>query len=79
MLFRRNYFVARQHACLSPRLISMLRERRDRSILQHPIDVQVDMLVVEAEQIFDLLALRNWRRITPQMSLTSVSPTRPDQ
>src|SRR6516225_10351618 len=42
-----------------------LRERRDRSILQHPIDVQVDVLIVEAEQVFDLRALGNWRRITP--------------
>src|SRR5262245_34571039 len=46
-------------------LISSLRKRRDRSILQHPIDVQVDVLVVEAEQVFDLRALGNRRRITP--------------
>src|SRR5271157_5792199 len=42
-----------------------LRERRDWSILQHPIDVQVDVLVVETEQVFNLRALGNWRRITP--------------
>src|SRR6516162_5638674 len=46
-------------------LIWPLRERRERSILQHPIDVQVDVLVVEAEQVFDLRALGNWGRITP--------------
>jgi hypothetical protein len=33
MLFRKNWFVARQHGCLSPGLTSMLRERRDQSIL----------------------------------------------
>src|SRR6516164_5605601 len=47
------------------RLISTLREGRYWSILKHPIDVQVDVLVVEAEQVFDLRALGNWRRITP--------------
>ena len=42
-----------------------LRERRDWSILQHVIDVQVDVLVVKAKRVFDLRALGNWRRITP--------------
>src|SRR5262245_18545400 len=46
-------------------LTSTLREGRDWSILQHPIDVQVDVLVVETEQVFNLRALGNWRRITP--------------
>ena len=32
-------------------LISTLRERRSWSILQHPLDVQVDVLVVETEQV----------------------------
>ena len=36
-----------------------LRERRDWSILQHPIDVQVDVLVVETEQVFNLRTLGN--------------------
>jgi hypothetical protein len=47
-------------------LFSTLRERRDWSILQHPIDVQVDVLVVETEQVFNLRALgnrRHWARI----------------
>src|SRR5258706_637452 len=53
--------------------------RRDRSILQHPIDVQVDVLVVEAEQVFDLRALGNWRRITPHDVLDELiaHPSRP--
>ena len=38
-------------------LISTLRERRSWSILQHPLDVQVDVLVVETEQVFNLRAL----------------------
>ena len=46
-------------------LISTLRERRGWSILQHLLDVQVDVLVVETEQVFNLRALGNWRRITP--------------
>ena len=45
-------------------LIWTLRERRSWSILQHPIDVQVDVLVVETDQVFNLRALWNWRRIT---------------
>src|SRR5262249_26316245 len=44
---------------------SRLREWRNRSILQHLIDVHVDVLVVEAEQVFDLRTLGNWRRIAP--------------
>jgi HHH domain len=57
--------------------ISTLSERR--SILQHPIDVQVDVLVVEAEQVFDLRALGNWRRITPHDVLDELvaHPSRP--
>src|SRR5262245_20077970 len=56
-----------------------LRERRDWAILQHPIDVQVDVLVVEAEQVFDLWALGNWRRITPHDVLDELvaHPSRP--
>src|SRR5580704_13745257 len=59
--------------------ISTLREWRDWSILQHPIDVQVDALVVEAEQVFDLQALGNWRRITPHDVLDELvaHPSRP--
>src|SRR6478752_1228890 len=58
---------------------AMLRERRDWSILQHPINVQVDALVVEAEQVFDLRALGNWRRITPHDVLDELvaHPSRP--
>src|SRR5437762_1911079 len=41
-------------------LIATLRERLDWAILQHPIDEQVDVLVVEAEQVFDLRALGDW-------------------
>src|SRR5258706_15604041 len=53
--------------------------RRDRSILEHPIDVQVDVLVVEAEQVFDLRAFGNWRRITPHDVLDELVayPSRP--
>src|SRR4029077_7177176 len=59
--------------------LSTLRERRDWSILQHPIDVQVDALVVEAEQVFNLRALGNWRRITPHDVLDELvaHPSRP--
>src|SRR5262245_39736771 len=57
-----------------------LRERRDRSILQRLIDVQVDVLVVKAEQVFDLRALGNWRRITPHDVLDELvaHPSRPE-
>src|SRR6516162_9802017 len=61
------------------RLISTLREGRDWSILQHPIDVQVDVLIVEAEPVFDLRALGNWRQITPHDVLDELvaHPSRP--
>src|ERR1700723_4117196 len=60
-------------------LISTLRERRSWAILQHPIDVQVDVLVVETEQVFNLRALGNWRRITPHDILDELvaHPSRP--
>jgi len=60
-------------------LISTLRERRSWSILQHPLDVQVDVLVVETEQVFNLRALWNWRRITPHYVLDELvaHPSRP--
>src|SRR5215475_3385615 len=59
---------------------SGLRARRDRSILQHLIDVQVDALVVKAEQVFDLRALGSWRRITPHDVLDELAahPSRPE-
>src|SRR5215510_9414609 len=48
-------------------------------MLQHPIDVQVDVLVVETEQVFNLRALGNWRRITPHDVLDELvaHPSRP--
>lgn len=60
-------------------LLSMLREGRDWSILQHPIDVQVDVLVAEGEQVFNLRALGNKRRITPHYVLDELvaHPSRP--
>src|SRR5215469_11933843 len=60
-------------------LISTLRERRDWSILQHAIDVQVNVLVVETEQVFNLRALGNWRWITPHDVLDELvaHPSRP--
>src|SRR5271167_1889396 len=43
------------------------------------IDVQVDVLVVETEQVFNLRALGNWRRITPHDVLDDLvaHPSRP--
>src|SRR5215813_9381012 len=48
-------------------------------MLEHPIDVQVDVLVVETEQVFNLWALGNWRRITPHDVLDELvaHPSRP--
>src|SRR5262245_15649 len=59
--------------------ISASGERGDRPLSQQPIDVQVDVLVVEAEQVFDLRALGNWRRITPHNVLDDLvaHPSRP--
>jgi len=55
----------RIHDCRRKPSITKLTERRDRSLLQHFIDVQVDMLIVKAKQVLDLRALGNWRRIAP--------------
>jgi hypothetical protein len=53
------------HDCPRKPSITKLTERRDRSLLQHFIDVQVDMLIVKAQQVLDLRALGNWRRVAP--------------
>jgi hypothetical protein len=42
-----------------------LRERRYRAVLEDAVDIQVDPLVVKAEQILDLRALCDRSRITP--------------
>src|SRR5262245_52401926 len=57
--------LARRCAVTIKVMISTLRERRDWSTLQRPIDVQADVLVVETEQVFNLRALGNRRGITP--------------